>query len=167
MRRDAAFWIDHLKLTRHIEGGSFAEFYRSPLVVPKSELPIAFSGDRSISTSIYFLLEVNQFSALHRISSDELWHFYTGDRLEIFEIEPSGNLKVHLLGSDPQKGESFQCVIRAGNWFGSKLADGGEFCLVGCTVSPGFDFEDFELADREELQNQFPQHTELIHTLTR
>lgn len=164
MRYTARFWIEHLGLSRHVEGGSFKEIYRSPLTTN-----IQTTSDdktRNISTSIYFLLEKDQFSAFHRILSDEIWHFYTGDRLVIYEIDPAGKLTEHLLGNQPEKGESFQCVIKAGNWFASRIADGGEYALCGCTVAPGFDFRDFELADSIKLAGVYPQHEALIRQLT-
>ncbi|HZE86110.1 MAG TPA: cupin domain-containing protein [Puia sp.] len=167
MRPDAAYWIKKLQLTRHIEGGSFREVYRSALSVPRKSLPVLFQGERNISTSIYFLLEKKQFSAFHRIASDELWHFYFGDPLLIYEITHAGILITHLLGSGAEKGEVFQTVVQAGSWFASVPADGGEYSLVGCTVSPGFDFADFELADRGFLSMQYPRYADLIEALTR
>lgn len=152
----ADFWVQHLDLTRHIEGGSFSEVYRSPLTW----------NDRNACTHIYFLLEKEQFSAFHRIRFDELWHFYTGDPLTVYEIDKAGTLHRHLLGNDPSKGQSLFCCIQAGSWFGSKTNDGGEYSLVGCTVAPGFDFADFELAKRDQLIKEFPQHKEIISLLT-
>src|ERR1700743_3581745 len=122
--RPASYWIDKLQLTAHIEGGAFREIYRSELVLPKTALPLFFQGARAASTSIYFLLAKDQFSAFHRIASDELWHFYHGDPLEIYEIGHSGRMTRHLLGSDPDKGESFQTIVRAGSWFASVPAPG-------------------------------------------
>ncbi|MBS1600128.1 MAG: cupin domain-containing protein [Bacteroidetes bacterium] len=167
MRKNAAYWIEHLQLHKHVEGGYFKEYYRSDLLVPQQSLPSSFKGDRSASTSIYFLLERNQFSALHRIAADELWHFYAGDCLIIFELLSDGGIQEHRLGNDPEKGEELQVVIRAGNWFGSMLDNGGEYALVGCTVAPGFDFADFELAERTSLIQQYPQHSDVIRSLTR
>jgi len=166
-RPDAAYWIDKLRLTPHVEGGAFREVYRSELVIPRRSLPVLFQGDRSASTHIYFLLLNGQFSAFHRIASDEVWHFYSGDPLLVYEITHSGRLVTHRLGGDPEKGDSFVAVVRAGNWFGSTLADGGEYALAGCTVAPGFDFADFELAERETVMAQYPEHGELIRRLTR
>jgi predicted cupin superfamily sugar epimerase len=143
---DAAYWIKKLHLINHAEGGYYRETYRSPLTVNKNDLPKNFQGDRNFSTSIYFLLEEKEFSAFHRIASDELWHFYAGNSLVIYEIEQDGKLIEHKLGNDPGNGESFQTMISAGNWFGSRLANANGYALAGCTVSPGFDFEDFELA---------------------
>ncbi len=152
----------------HPEGGFYAETYRATESIPKAALPDRFSGDRSYSTGIYFLLESDNFSAFHRIQSDEMWHFYAGNPLEIFVINPvNGDLQVIRLGSDPDRDESFQAVVPAGSWFGSRPASGSEYCLVGCTVAPGFDFLDFEMAERESLLRDFPQHALLITELTR
>jgi predicted cupin superfamily sugar epimerase len=166
-RPAAAYWIEKLNLIPHVEGGAFREVYRSGLTLPKTVLPLFFQGSRSVSTSIYFLLSQGQFSAFHRIASDELWHFYYGDPLNVYEIAHNGRLYTHVLGSDPEKGESFQTVVKAGSWFASAPAPGSEYALVGCTVAPGFDFADFELAARETLTTQFPDHADLIRQFTR
>lgn len=163
----AQSWIQHLQLNRHVEGGWYSEVYRSPLILSAAQLSPAFNEARSASTHIYFLLEKENFSAFHRIKSDEIWHFYSGDPLVVYEIEASGELKEHLLGNDPSAGQSLCCVIKANNWFASKVAVGGEYGLAGCTVAPGFDFADFELAEKEKLQKEFPQHKELIGVLCR
>ena len=166
-RPDAAYWIDKLQLTSHVEGGVFREVYRSELVIPRKSLPLFFQGDRPASTHIYFLLLDGQFSAFHRIASDEIWHFYSGDPLLVYEITHSGRLVMHRLGGNPDQAESFFSVVRAGSWFASAVADGGEYALVGCTVAPGFDFADFELARRDVLVNQYPEHAALIRRFTR
>lgn len=163
--RTADYWIEKLNLTVHPEGGAFAEVYRSELILPVAILPAGFAGDRPASTSIYFLLRANEFSAFHRIPSDELWHFYTGGPLEIFEINPAGKLTTHRLGPEPAAGESFQCRITAGSWFASRPASGTDYALLGCTVAPGFDFEDFELGEKSALLTAFPQHKSLIEAL--
>jgi predicted cupin superfamily sugar epimerase len=167
MRPDASYWIKKLQLTQHVEGGAFRETYRSELTIPHTVLPLFFQGDRNASTTIYFLLASGQFSAFHRIAADEVWHFYFGDPLLVHEINHNGRLITHLLGTNPEKGESFQTVIKAGSWFASVPAPGSEYALVGCTVAPGFDFADFELAERAALSQQYPEHTELIQQLTR
>jgi len=167
MRPTASHWIDKLELTAHVEGGAFREVYRSELNIPKTVLPLFFQGPRSASTSIYFLLSEGQFSAFHRIASDELWHFYYGDPLWVYEIGHNGRLQLHRLGCNLEKGETFQTVVRAGSWFASAPAPGSEYALVGCTVAPGFDFADFELADREALSTQYPEHAGLIKQYTR
>ena len=154
-------------MTRHVEGGAFREVYRSELIIPRKSLPLFFQGDRSASTHIYFLLAEGQFSAFHRIAADEHWHFYFGDPLVVYEISHNGRLLTHRLGNDSLNGESFYAVIKAGSWFASAPAEGSEYALVGCTVAPGFDFADFELADGEVLAGQYPAHAELIRRLTR
>jgi hypothetical protein len=115
------------------------------------------------------MLEQGQFSAFHRIASDEQWHFYFGGSLIIYEIDPAGNLLEHRLGNDPAliDQQDFQCVIKAGSWFASSPAPGAHYCIAGCTVSPGFDFEDFELAEPASLIAIYPQHKDLIISLTR
>jgi len=165
-RHKAAYWIEHLQLKQHIEGGWYTEVYRSELVLQKEQLPVSFSDPRNICTHIYFLLEKNGFSAFHRIKSDELWHFYAGDPLVVYEIDRSGEMIEHLLGNETEKNQSLFCVIRKGNWFASKVVHGGEYGLAGCTVSPGFDFNDFELAEKQSLSNAFPRYADLIADLT-
>lgn len=166
-RYDAAYWLGKLRMTSHVEGGAFRELYRSELVIPRHSLPLFFQGDRPASTHIYFMLLSGQFSAFHRIASDEIWHFYSGDALLVHEITHSGRLVTHRLGGDPEKGESFVAVVHGGSWFASVLDAGGEYALVGCTVAPGFDFAEFELAERETLEAQYPGHADLIRQLTR
>lgn len=165
-KRTSEYWISRLQLATHIEGGAFREIYRSPVLAPLSALPSSFTGERSFCTSIYFLLQQHQFSAFHKIKSDEVWHFYYGDALIVYEIDRGGRMIEHRLGCDPDNNESFQCVISAGNWFAARLAPGGDYSLVGCTVSPGFDFADFELANRAALAATYPQHEDLIGQLT-
>jgi len=163
----AAYWIEKLGLTDHVEGGAFAETYRSPLVLPQAHLPAGHAGDRSAATAIYFLLQPDRFSAFHRIVSDELWHFYTGAPVHVYEITPEGKLKHHILGNDPEAGQSFQCLIPGGSWFASRIEAASGYGLVGCTVSPGFDFEDFELAARDRLLSEYPEFSDIIIPLTR
>ncbi|MEO5683565.1 MAG: cupin domain-containing protein [Chitinophagaceae bacterium] len=167
MKLTADYWINTLQLTRHIEGGSYTRTYCADLVLPRQQLPASFNGPRPVATAIYFLLENNQFSAIHRIASDELWHFYYGDALVVYEIDKAGKLTEHLLGNNPGNNEHFQCLVKAGSWFGSKTREGGDYSLVGCTVSPGFDFADFEMGDRAELLQFYPQHAAVIQMLTR
>jgi len=168
MSPDASFWIRHLKLTKHIEGGCFSEIYQSEFLLQSSQLPPEFptGSVRHSCTHIYFLLEKNQVSALHRIKSDELWHFYAGDPLVVHEIGSSGILTTHVLGNDPEQQQQLFSVVKAGSWFGASLPQGSEYALVGCTVSPGFDYADFELAEKKSLLALYPQHSELIKSLT-
>jgi predicted cupin superfamily sugar epimerase len=167
MMPDADYWINKLQLTPHVEGGAFTRTYCSGLIISQNQLPATFHGSRPVSTAIYFLLKKDQFSAMHRIASDELWHFYYGDPLIVYQIDATGNLTEHLLGNNPENNEHFQCVIKAGSWFGSKTKEGGNYSLAGCTVAPGFDFADFELGEREYLLKLYPQHTAIIHLLTK
>lgn len=165
--KQAGYWIEKMNLLPHPEGGFYAETYRSSENIAHNALPGRFSADRVFSTGIYFLLEETNFSAFHRIRSDEMWHFYAGGALEIFVIYPeTGNLEIIKLGSNPDNGETFQAVVPAGTWFGSRPATGSSYSLVGCTVAPGFDFEDFEMAEKTSMLKIFPQHEMIITQLT-
>ena len=166
MNFPAQYWIDAYRMQAHPEGGYFAETYRSAEKIPHEALPARFSGERSFSTGIFFLLENHNLSALHRIQADEMWHFYAGGPLQVYVIHPSGELEMIRLGNNPERGEVFQAVVPAGCWFGSKPAPETAYSLVGCTVAPGFDFADFELANRTELLNDYPQCREVIELLT-
>ena len=164
--KDAEYWVDKLGMQPHPEGGYFCEVYRSHERVAESALPQRYGGSRSFSTSIYFLLKAGQFSRLHRLQSDELWHFYTGSPLKIHLFQPDGRYTCEKLGSNPEEGESFQVLAPLGTWFGGDSLESESYSLVGCTVAPGFDFEDFELAEREVIQELYPEHRELIQRLT-
>jgi predicted cupin superfamily sugar epimerase len=163
--------IDRLELAPHPEGGYFRETYRASENLPAGALPRRFNGERSISTAIYFLLETGQCSHLHRIRSDEVWHFYAGDPLIVVEIDAAGTLKTTRLGGDLAAGAVHQHVVPAGVWFGATPAEGSRpvrhgFALVGCTVAPGFDFADFELGARDALLAEYPRHQAWIRRLT-
>ncbi|MFH1027655.1 MAG: cupin domain-containing protein [Pseudomonadota bacterium] len=162
-----SYWIEQLGLARHPEGGWFRESYRSAELIPASALPDRFDEQRCFSTAIYFLLEEGDISALHRLKSDEIWHFYDGASLAVHVIEPDGKHYTLLLGHDLDGGEQLQAIVPAGCWFGAELAGSGEHALVGCSVAPGFDFNDFEMASGEELIALFPQHEGLISRMTR
>ena len=159
--------IDKYQLQQHPEGGWYKESYKSEELIAHSALPKRFGGDRHFSTAIYFLLESGNFSAFHRIKSDECWHFYMGGPLIIYILDPNGQYKEVALGADLEKGEVFQYVVPANSWFASRPAQNSQYSFVGCTVSPGFDFEDFELTDAEPLIIQYPQYADLIRSLTR
>lgn len=159
--------IDGLALEPHPEGGWYRETYRAAETIPATGLPVRFSGERSISTAIYFLLANGEISALHRIKSDELWHFYSGVTLTVHLLFPAGEHRQIRLGADIANGETFQATVPAGCWFGAEVTGEGAYSLVGCTVAPGFDFADFEMANRLELVTAFPSHKELIRQLTR
>jgi len=159
--------ISHYNLQPHPEGGWYAQSYRSTEIIPAAALPDRFGGDRVFSTAIYFLLEQGNFSAFHRIKSDECWHFYQGDPLEVFVIGTDRQLTIVTLGQDSSRGQLFQYVVPANCWFASRPAKESKFCFVGCTVAPGFDFADFELANATELVGQYPLLERLILELCR
>ena len=159
--------IQRYGLEPHPEGGWYKQTYKSNEQIATEALPKRFGANRVFSTAIYFLLEKENFSAFHRIKSDECWHFYAGDPLLIYIIEQTGELKVISLGSDHEKDQSFQYVVPANCWFASRPAPESEYCFVGCTVSPGFEFDDFELADASELSTIYPQHKPIIIELCR
>ncbi|MCG3148315.1 MAG: hypothetical protein PCFJNLEI_01758 [Verrucomicrobiae bacterium] len=138
-------WIKKLKLVKHPEGGFYRETYRATTM----------TGNRSASTAIYFLLPAGAVSRLHRIKSDEVWHFYGGSPLTVHVL---GAPSIALSAGNPQ------AVVPAGRWFGATVT--GEFALVGCTVAPGFDFQDFEMGDRTKLLREFPGEKEIIERLT-
>lgn len=166
MERSAEYWKEKLGLTEHVEGGAFKEVYRSGTILKQEIIGDTFAGDRNASTSIYFLLEHGEFSAFHRIASDEIWHHYDGGTLHIYEIKENGELVDHKLGKNIESGERPQVVIPAGSWFGSRVESEGDYALCGCTVAPGFDFEDFELASFSSLSGHYPQHSKIIKELT-
>ncbi len=159
--------IQHLQLLPHSEGGYYKEVYRSRGTIAESCLPQTFGGDRHYSTSIYYLLQKGDFSAFHRIKSDELWHFYAGGNLLLHLLDEKGTYHCLSLGSNIMDGAGFQAVMPAGVWFAAEPAPGTDFTLAGCTVSPGFDFRDFEMAEKNALTSQFPQHRQIIARLCR
>jgi uncharacterized protein len=167
MVKDGDYWIEKLVLAEHQEGGYFRRVHRSMELVGESCLPERYKGPRVFSTSIYYLLKGDQFSALHRIKSDEIWHFYAGSGLTIYVIDAAAELSELKLGRDPEKGEEFQRVVEAGCWFGAVGNDPRSYSLVGCTVAPGFEFDDFELGERKDLMARYPRHRSVIERLTR
>lgn len=161
----ANFLVEKYQLVAHPEGGYYKETYKSDLLINSGSLPSNFDGERVCSTAIYFLLEKGQFSAFHKIKSDECWHFYAGDSLDIFVLHQNGNLEIVTLGNDIASGCVFQYVVPANCWFASRPAVNSDFSFVGCTVAPGFDFRDFELAKKEELELQYPGYKSIIEEL--
>jgi predicted cupin superfamily sugar epimerase len=159
--------IQQYKLQPHPEGGWYKQTYKSNEQIAATALPERFGANRAFSSAIYFLLEQGNFSAFHRIKSDECWHFYAGDPLLIYIIEENGELKIISLANDLEKDQSFQYVVPANCWFASRPASKSEYCFVGCTVSPGFEFEDFELANATELSAIYPKHKKIIEQLCR
>jgi len=159
-------FIRQFDMLPHPEGGWYRENYRSEEMITSNALPDRFGGDRNFSTAIYFLLEQGNFSGFHRIKSDECWHFYAGGALLVHIIYEDGKLETIRMSNDLNQSH-FQFVVPANCWFASEPEPGCTFSFVGCTVSPGFDFADFELAKAHELAYQFPEHTNLIKRLSR
>ena len=149
--------IKQFGLVAHPEGGYYRESYRSDGIIPQSGLPEPFTGSRHFSTAIYFLLEQGQYSRLHRIRSDEIWHFYLGGPLRLAMIHPDGKTDEIILGQDIAAGQTLQYVVPAGVWFGATPCAETDFSFVGCTVAPGFDFADFEMGKRESLKSAYPK----------
>lgn len=167
MTAPGAEWIDRLGLQPHPEGGYFRETYRSTEVASADCLPERYDGNRHFYTAILYLLSGDQFSAFHRLKSDEMWHFHAGSDLIITLLSKEHGRRQIRLGPNPDTGAVFQAVIPAGTWFAAHLPDPSGYALVGCTVSPGFDYADFELADREALLAEFPHEGKWIRRLTR
>lgn len=156
-----------LGLEPHPEGGYFKETFRSSEEISSGALPDRYNKARSIYTSIYFLITEESFSAMHRLKSDEIFHFYMGDPALIFMIHPDGRDEEKILGNDLLNGARLQILIPRHVWFGIKVIKPGKYTLTGTTMAPGFDFNDFEMADSDNLCSQYPQHTEKIQLFTR
>jgi len=159
--------IQVLNLKQHPEGGYFRETYRSDLQIDQGNLGENFSGKRNCSTCIYFLLTSNMFSAFHRIKQDEVWHFYQGSPIRLHTISPNGEYCTFIIGNNLDEGQVPQLVIPREHWFAAETINQNDYSLVGCTVSPGFDFDDFELGNRKGLISLFPQHRQIINEFTR
>lgn len=159
--------VEGLGLQPHPEGGYYRETYRSEDRIREDALPSGFVGDRHCSTAIYYLLGPGDFSAFHRIRSDETWHFYKGAGLILHVLTDGGGCESVLLGDGAERGEVFQATVKAGRWFASEPSTPDGYALVGCTVSPGFDFRDFEMADAETLAAGWPDHVDLVRRLCR
>jgi len=162
----ANYWIEKLNLQPHPEGGHYRECYRSSGIIEATGLRNYF-GNRNFSTSIYYLLKGDEFSAFHRLKSDEVWHFYDGCSLNLYIIQQDGTVLTKRLGKNVEDSESLQQVVPANHWFAATPADQSSFSLAGCTMAPGFDINDFEMGLMEDLVKQYPQHSELIRLLTK
>jgi predicted cupin superfamily sugar epimerase len=149
-----------------IEGGYFAETYRGVPVVPRSLLP-GYSGDRAISTAIYYLLTPDTFSTMHRVRGDEMFHFYLGDAVEMLQLKADGSGEVIVLGQDIAAGMRLQHIVPGGVWQGLRVRAGGKFALLGTTMAPGFEYEDYETGERQGLIARFAAYSQMIVSLTR
>ncbi|MEY8848540.1 cupin domain-containing protein [Psychroserpens sp. XS_ASV72] len=158
--------ITELDLKPHPEGGFFKETYRCRERIPKEHLSENYSGTRNYSTCIYFLLTSENFSAFHKINQDEIWHFYDGSPISLHLISEDGTYLKQMIGSDILNKQVPQFVVKAGSWFAAEIEPKDSYALIGCTVSPGFDFDDFQLAKRQDLLKEFPEHQEIISKLT-
>jgi predicted cupin superfamily sugar epimerase len=173
-RKNASFWIKRLQLSQHPEGGFYRETHRADIEIDfckesdnKQQIASENVG-RSISSTIYYLLDGSQVSVFHRMkNADEIWHFYKGSSLTLYIIkEATRKVLEFRLGDKPEKGESFQVFVKRGSWFGAKVNDLSSYSLVGCTVSPAFSFADFEIASRSKLTSMCPEHEDIIRMLT-
>lgn len=162
---------DELKAKLHLEphpreGGWFRETWKANETLRASALPARYAGRRAAGTAIYYLLEPKSFSEMHRLQSDEVFHFYLGDPVEMLQLFADGSGRRVVLGNDVAIGEWPQLIVPKGVWQGSRLVAGGQLALLGCTVSPGFEYEDYESGSRDDLVRDWPEWRELIHALT-
>jgi uncharacterized protein len=167
MNHDAAFWIEKLNMQPHPEGGVFREVYRAPGKIPRSMLSADVAGDRSYSTAIQFLLRAGELSCFHRLRFDELWNFCEGEPLHLHILSPARGYDSIFLGPHAESGEVFVAVVPGGDWFAAEVGAADGYTLLSCTVAPGFEYADFEIARRSDLLREFPLHTGLITRLTR
>ncbi|MFT7030750.1 MAG: putative cupin superfamily sugar epimerase [Marinoscillum sp.] len=158
--QNGAYWVEKLQLEVHPEGGYFRETFRS-----ESLTQLLDGGTRNLKTSIYFLLNKEQKSHFHWLDSDELWHFHAGGSLLVYIIE-DGKLRTERLGLDLEEGDLPQILLPKRSIFAAELVDKSSYCLMGCTVSPGFDFEDFHLSTQKELLDLYPEHVDMIERFT-
>ncbi|MEZ4887760.1 MAG: cupin domain-containing protein [Chitinophagales bacterium] len=168
MHPKAQHYIQHLQLEAHPEGGYFRRTYQSSLTLPSTALPKHFKESRLAASAIYFLLTTESFSAFHQLQADELWHFYAGSTVTLYLIHPDSTLQTIEVG-DPltNPNASFQALIPAQTWFAAAVTTADSYALVGCTLAPAFDFEDFELAEKQTLLQQYPQHSTWIERYVR
>jgi predicted cupin superfamily sugar epimerase len=167
LAQEGGYYRESYRSDKHVRVDGFNEGSPKDLVdphsIPENQLP----NIRPVLTLIYYLLDGNQFSAFHRVKYDEIWHFYKGSPVNLYILNDSKNLLSIQLGNDLRKNEQIQYVIKGNTWFGADLKDKSSYSLIGCSVSPGFDFGDFELGERNRLKKTYPQHGHIINRLTR
>lgn len=163
---DPQYYVSKLGLTPHREGGYYKETFQSTELISDQELSVQFEGERKIYTSIYFLLTSNDISHFHRLKSDELWYFHTGSPLTIHIIDEDGNYKEVKLGLNLDDGEVPQILVPKNSIFGSSVTEEDTYSLVGCMVSPGFEYKDFQLFTQRELLEKYPEHKDVIMKMT-
>ncbi len=159
-------YVVKLNLRPHPEGGYYKEVYRSDDIIKHHSLPERYDGDRDFGTSIYYLLPSGSFSSFHKLKSDEIWHFYLGSPLDIYILTDTTEPKIITLGDNISDGNYFQFIIPKGTWFAATPKRNEMFSLVGCTVCPGFNFNDFEMGNKQDLLKIYPQHKDLIERFT-
>lgn len=163
LNKFAKFWIKKLNLEKHPEGGYFVNTYRSDKTIDLRD----YNGARYACTAIYYLLTGNQFSSFHIMKSDEIWHFYLGSSITLHILDSKGRLNEKILGPNFNDGERFQVVVKSGCWFAASVNEKKSYSLVGCTVSPGFDYRDWKMGDRKLLTKMYPQHKWIIEKYTK
>lgn len=164
---EAAAIIARLGLVPHPkEGGYFRETYRAGEALAPGALAARYGGGRAVATAIYYLLTPSAVSALHRLASDEIFHFYAGDPVEQLRLYPDGRGEVVVLGADLAAGMQLQSVVPRGVWQGARLCAAGRYALLGCTVAPGFDYADYEAGERQALAAKHAGFTDWIAALT-
>ena len=161
----ADYFISKLDLMGHIEGGYFKEIYKNSFYTSDVGYPFNFEGDRTLSTTIYFLLKSGQVSKFHKLKFDEIWFYHYGCPMIIHMIDDTGEYKNIKLGLDIEKGELPQVLVPANVIFGAEPLESGTFSLVSCLVSPGFDYRDFILYEEKDLCSMHPEHTDIIKKL--
>ena len=147
-----------------MEGGYFRETYGSHIVVPAEQLGGLYSGPRRVGTAIYYLITPESFSALHRVPGSEIFHFYRGDPAEMLQLLPDGSSRTITMGTEFEKGYQPQVIVRGGVWQGLKLVTGGRWALLGTTMSPGFDYADYQHGNVEQLVAQYPGAADKIRS---
>jgi len=163
---NANYWIKHLELIPHPEGGYYKETYQSNIIIGEEYLLDSHVGSRKSSSLIYYLLKGNEYSHFHRLKSDELWIYQQGDSLKIHIINDEGELTTKILGLNVEIGEVLQVLVPANCWFAAELINENTYILLSCMVTPGFVFKDFELANKGDMMNKYEEHSELINRLT-
>ncbi|MBD7984992.1 cupin domain-containing protein [Sporosarcina sp. Sa2YVA2] len=161
----AAYWVSKLGLLPHPEGGYYKATFSSEERTTDEQLSVDFEGTRKLYTSIYFLLTSDNISHFHRLKSDEVWYYHAGSSLTVHVIEEDGTYREIQLGMDLEKGEVPQALVPKNSIFGSSVKGDNNCSLVGCMVSPGFEFQDFELFTQAELLEKYPQHEDIIMKL--
>jgi uncharacterized protein len=160
--------VSLLNLEQHpMEGGYFVETYRSDIQIARESLPLYYQGPRALATAIYYLLTPASFSVLHRLRTDEIFHHYVGDPVDMLQLWPDGSGRIITLGHDLLRGMRPQAIVPKGIWQGARLSPGGKFALLGTTMSPGFDYTDYETGDRDTLITSYPEYRDSIIALTK